>query len=158
MLVGARFSAPVQISPGAHPASHTMGTGSFPGIKSSWGMMLTPHPILVPPMGRTACTEPRCLYKGALYLLHRSLQQGTKWQNCRIIIGCVFRIILTPWNYLGDLFLLQRKYLARTMKPLQKVCFLAVKMHTTKVLPSCSGLLCCFRKVSQVTQLSCIQK
>jgi len=21
-----------------------------------------------PPMGRTACTEPQCLYKGALYL------------------------------------------------------------------------------------------
>ena len=31
--VGARFSAPVQTGPGAHPASYTMGTGSFPGIK-----------------------------------------------------------------------------------------------------------------------------
>jgi len=41
--VGARFSAPVQTGPGAHPASYTMGTGSFPGVKSSWGMMLTPH-------------------------------------------------------------------------------------------------------------------
>jgi hypothetical protein len=30
---GARFSAPVQNGPGAHPASYTMGTGSFPGIK-----------------------------------------------------------------------------------------------------------------------------
>jgi hypothetical protein len=29
----ARFSAPVQIGPGAHPASYTMGTGSFPGVK-----------------------------------------------------------------------------------------------------------------------------
>jgi hypothetical protein len=28
---GARFSAPVQTGPGAHPASCTMGTGSFPG-------------------------------------------------------------------------------------------------------------------------------
>jgi hypothetical protein len=27
--VGARFSAPVQTGPGAHPASCTMGTGSF---------------------------------------------------------------------------------------------------------------------------------
>jgi len=26
---GARFSAPVQTGPGAHPASYTMGTGSF---------------------------------------------------------------------------------------------------------------------------------
>jgi hypothetical protein len=31
--VGARFSAPVQTGPGAHPASYTMGTGSFPGLK-----------------------------------------------------------------------------------------------------------------------------
>jgi len=30
---GARFSAPVQTSPGAHPASCTMGTGSFLGVK-----------------------------------------------------------------------------------------------------------------------------
>jgi len=31
---GARFSAPAQTGPGAHPASCTMGTGSFPGVKS----------------------------------------------------------------------------------------------------------------------------
>jgi hypothetical protein len=30
---GARFSAPVQTGPGAHPASYTMGTGSFLGVK-----------------------------------------------------------------------------------------------------------------------------
>jgi len=30
---GERFFAPVQTSPGAHPASCTMGTGSFPGVK-----------------------------------------------------------------------------------------------------------------------------
>jgi len=41
---GVRFSAPVQTSPGAHPASCTMGTGSFPGVKSSWGMTLNAHP------------------------------------------------------------------------------------------------------------------
>ena len=31
--MGARFSAPIQTGPGAHPASCTMGTGSFPGGK-----------------------------------------------------------------------------------------------------------------------------
>jgi len=31
--VGARFSAPVQTGPGAHPASYTMGTRSFLGVK-----------------------------------------------------------------------------------------------------------------------------
>jgi hypothetical protein len=29
-------------------ASCTMGTGSFPGVKSGWGMTLTPHPLLLP--------------------------------------------------------------------------------------------------------------
>ena len=33
--VGARFSAPVQTRPGAHSASYTMGTGSFPVGKAS---------------------------------------------------------------------------------------------------------------------------
>ena len=31
--VGARFSATVQTGPEAHPASYTLGTGSFPGVK-----------------------------------------------------------------------------------------------------------------------------
>ena len=31
--VGTRFSAPVHTGPGAHPASCTLGTGSFPGVK-----------------------------------------------------------------------------------------------------------------------------
>jgi hypothetical protein len=46
--VGAKFSAPVQTGPGAHPASSTMGTGSFPGVKGGRGVMLTPHHLLVP--------------------------------------------------------------------------------------------------------------
>jgi len=46
--VGARFSAPVQTGPGAHPASCPMDTGSFPGVKSGRGVTLTPHPLLVP--------------------------------------------------------------------------------------------------------------
>ena len=45
---GARFSAPVQTGPVAHPASCTMGTGSFPGVKSGRALTLTPHPLLVP--------------------------------------------------------------------------------------------------------------
>ena len=45
---GARFSVPVQTGPGAHTASCTMGTGSFPGVKSGRGVTLTPHPLLMP--------------------------------------------------------------------------------------------------------------
>ena len=39
---------PVQIGPGAHPASCKMGTGSFSGVKCGWGVVLTTHPLLVP--------------------------------------------------------------------------------------------------------------
>jgi len=45
---GTRFSAPVQIGPGGHPASCTMGTESFPGVKSGQGVTLAPHSLLVP--------------------------------------------------------------------------------------------------------------
>jgi hypothetical protein len=43
--VGARFSAPVNTSSKAHPASCAMGTGSFPGVKSGRGATLTLHPF-----------------------------------------------------------------------------------------------------------------
>jgi len=89
------FSAPVQTGPGAHPTSCTMGTGSFPEVKISRGVTLTPQPLLVPwsRKGRaipllllwavrpaqsvSSCTRvhftlPQCLYKGALYLTFMS--------------------------------------------------------------------------------------
>ena len=43
---GARFSAPVQTDPDAHPASCKMGTGSFPGVNCGWSVKLTAHPLL----------------------------------------------------------------------------------------------------------------
>ena len=46
--VGARFSAPVEIGPGAHPASCKMGTGFSPGVKCGRGALLTTHPLIVP--------------------------------------------------------------------------------------------------------------
>jgi len=58
-----------------------MGTGYFPGGKERSGREAdpsTPSSAVVkkeqsytstPPMGRTACIEPQCLYKGAVYLL-----------------------------------------------------------------------------------------
>ena len=33
---------------GTHPASCTMGTGSFPGVRCGRGVTLTSHPLLVP--------------------------------------------------------------------------------------------------------------
>jgi hypothetical protein len=43
-----KFSAPVQTVSGAHPASCTVATGSFPGVKYGTGVLLTTHPLLVP--------------------------------------------------------------------------------------------------------------
>jgi hypothetical protein len=45
MPVEARFSAPVQTGPWAHLASCTMGTGSFPRVKSGRGVTVTPYPF-----------------------------------------------------------------------------------------------------------------
>jgi len=41
--VRVRFSTPVQTGPGAHPASYTMGTGSFLGVKQP-GCVVDPPP------------------------------------------------------------------------------------------------------------------
>ena len=41
---GARISASVQTLPGAHPASYTIGTASFPRGKEARGVALTTHP------------------------------------------------------------------------------------------------------------------
>jgi len=42
--VGTRFSAPVQTSTETHPASYTMDTGSFPGVKRAGrGVDHPPH-------------------------------------------------------------------------------------------------------------------
>jgi hypothetical protein len=78
--LGARFSAPIQTSPWAHPTSCLLGTGPFLGVKSGQGVTLSPHPLLVPWSRKSRakpllplwavrlCTEPQCLYKGALNL------------------------------------------------------------------------------------------
>ena len=45
---GARFSAPVQTDPGAHPTSCTMGTGFFSGVKRPGRGVDHPPPSSVP--------------------------------------------------------------------------------------------------------------
>ena len=46
--LAARFPAPVQTGAGTHPASCTMSTGSFSGVKSGRSVRLTGHPLLAP--------------------------------------------------------------------------------------------------------------
>ena len=45
---GSSFSARLQTGTGFQPASCSLGTGSFQGVKSGRGVTLTPHPLLVP--------------------------------------------------------------------------------------------------------------
>ena len=45
---GARFSPHAQIGPGAHPASYTMRTGSFPGVNWPGRDVDHPPPHLAP--------------------------------------------------------------------------------------------------------------
>jgi hypothetical protein len=56
-LLGARFSAPVQTSSGAHPASYTMGTGSCTGLESGRGVALTTYPYLAPRLQYSSTTN-----------------------------------------------------------------------------------------------------
>ena len=58
-LWGRDFFTPVQTGPGAHPASCTMGTGSFPGVKSGRGVTLIHHPLWAvrPLQSLNACTR-----------------------------------------------------------------------------------------------------
>jgi hypothetical protein len=44
----AKFSAPFETCPRAYPASCTMSTGSFPGVKIGRDLTQTPQPLLVP--------------------------------------------------------------------------------------------------------------
>ena len=91
----ARFSAPVQTDPGAHPASCTIVTGSFLGVKSGRGVTLNPHPLLVllsrkgraipllllwavrPVQSLSACTRVHFI----LPLLYSTLQRATTNTN-----------------------------------------------------------------------------
>jgi hypothetical protein len=96
--VGARFSAPVHADPGAHPASCTMGIGSFPGVEGGWGVTLTPHPLLVL----------RSRKRVELYLYS---PKGPSWpmtgwnliyapMECILLsLLCVIYIFLTTCNY-----------------------------------------------------------
>ena len=53
---GARHSAPIQIGRGAHPASCTLGSGSFPGVKQPGRGVDHPTPSSAEVKERVECT------------------------------------------------------------------------------------------------------
>ena len=101
--VGARFSVPVQTNPGAHPASYTMGTGSFlqkgrGGVKRPGRGIEHPHHLAsrlkkeqsyttTPPLGL------RGLFQGELYLLlfpviDKRVLLKENLQTCNLTLLC----------------------------------------------------------------------
>ena len=104
--MGARFSIPVQTGPGAHQASCTMGTRSFPGVKSDWGVMLTPHPLLVswsrkgraiPLLPVWAVQSLSACTRGALYLyLYPNARLSHIWNGIHITTASTQTTILCP--------------------------------------------------------------
>jgi len=70
---GARFSAPVQTGHGAYPASYTMDTWSFPGVKRPWRGVDHPPPSSAEVKERVELylyflSGPSCPFLGWLYL------------------------------------------------------------------------------------------
>ena len=59
---------PVQWVPGLSRSKERPGRDADPSPPSSAMVKKEQSYTCIPPMGRTACTEPQCLYKGALYL------------------------------------------------------------------------------------------
>jgi hypothetical protein len=55
--VGTRHSAPIRIGSGAHPASSTLGTGSFSGVKRPGRGVDHPPPSSAEVKERVECTS-----------------------------------------------------------------------------------------------------
>ena len=76
--MGRIFSAPVQTGPGAHPASYTMGTGSFLGVKRP-GLDVD-HPLpsiaeVAPPWAFLACSR-------VTFTFNRMQRDASMSRNC----------------------------------------------------------------------------
>jgi hypothetical protein len=81
LMEGARFSVPVKTDPGVLPASYTMGTGPFPGVKRP-GRGVDHHSNLVPRLKKeysytsTPRLELRGLLQGGLYIFYETGYSG----------------------------------------------------------------------------------
>jgi len=112
-------------------------------VKSGRGVKLTPHPLLVPwsrksraipllpPMGHTACTEPQCLYKGALYLFfpyskHVCILSAFIARTSPLLyVVCIELLVSTKilFVFQGVTFPSMHAILARWIPPLERSTF-----------------------------------
>ena len=120
--VGERFSAPVQTGPGAHPASCTMGTGSFlQGVKRSRRGVDHPPPSSAEVEGRVE-----------LYICSPS---GPPWPLTGRTLTLPYIFYKTSPTCFGVLYTILREnfeYLIRTVTFLQSYyirCVIKYKIH-----------------------------
>ena len=69
----------------SHPSSCKMGTGSFPGVKYGWGVLLTTHPLLVP----WSCKS-------------RAIPLSTLWATSGPVRETLYHYLLYPHRLLGS--------------------------------------------------------
>jgi hypothetical protein len=83
ILVRARFTAPAQTGPGAHPASFSMCTGSFPGVKRPGRGFNYPPPPCAEVRERVELYlySPSGLLQGEIYSLHK-LKMHSQFNLC----------------------------------------------------------------------------
>ena len=77
-----RDFSPVQTGPGTHPASCTVGTGSFPRVKYGQGVLLTTHPLLVPWSWKS-----------------RAIPLPTLWATTGPVTGTLYLFYLILWRW-----------------------------------------------------------
>jgi hypothetical protein len=76
---------PVHTGPGARPASCTMGTGSFPGLKYSRGVLLTTHPLLLPRSWK-----------------NRAIPVPTLWATTGPVMGTLYLYLFYAFNIIPN--------------------------------------------------------
>ena len=89
---GGEISATVHTGPGAHPASCTMGTVSFPGVKSGRGVTLTPHPFQYRGQERVD------LYLSSRYGQYSLYRTSVPVQRCTAIAVCTQFYVVDPFR------------------------------------------------------------
>jgi hypothetical protein len=97
---GRGFSAPVQTGSGSHPASCTMGTGSFPGGKERPGRDTDPSP----PYSSVVGHERVELYLYSPYGPYGLYRASVPVQVCTLFYLYLYNSSLLPYNYYEGMF------------------------------------------------------
>jgi len=102
--VGARFSPPLQTDPTSHPASYTMGTGFFPGVKRPGGGVHHPPPARAEVKERVELylyspSGPSCLVLGWTYTL--PLPYLYLLSSIKIYFNIIISTLFRSWHSVG---------------------------------------------------------